>query len=503
MRLICLSAIAAMLALLPAHGQQDSAKNVGPYTILISADTNKKAAWKKVASALRSKYEGAKVKVVKELTQEAITDALKGTNSRYAALIAQPEEADRELVLAMHRATRRLDDDIWGDCMWGIITGNSPKDAMRIAKARKPLVIKRLLGTTNVGWHRFAHSCCITDWKGAPILEQTGYQEPTKTDHSADPKVLRTGLQSVFAEQLSKKKPQLIVTSSHATQFNLEMPFSLGLIFPAGKHFYELSPGGLPEFAGKILPACMSGNTEAAEDWVKEKKLSPIRPDGTTRVWLAAGNCLFGDVCRSGSSMAATALSAYTCNQVVGYVVPSWYGAGGWGTLGTFMDSVAGTTLAEAWFLNNQFILARTKDLHPDLLKIDFNDPQFEAQSMLNEFIAAKIPLKQEQVKDSFGLVHDRDVVAFYGDPAWSATPDEEHSASPLSVSWNGTDSFTITANRDRDGQCAIWFPHNVKRVTGCDDPTAICADNFILWQKLTLAAGETKTVTLKKAKKK
>lgn len=490
------------MALLPLSATEEEAQHVGGYTILISSDTSKKPEWRKVAAALQDKYQDARVKIVKNLTEEAICRALKETNGRYAALVTQPEETDRKLVLAMHRATRRLDDDIWGDCLWGIITGHSAKDALRIAKAKKPLVIKRLLGTTNVGWHRFERSFCITDWTDAPVLEQTGYQEPTQTlytDKTAKGrKVLKEGLQTLFAEELEKKKPQLIVTSSHATQFNLEMPFSRGLIFPAGKRFYQLSPDKLPEFAKEILPACLSGNTEAAIKWAKKNKLADIRPDGTTRVWLAAGNCLFGDVCNSGSSMAATALSSYTCNQVVGYVVPSWYGAGGWGTLGTLMDNVAGTTLAQAWFLNNQMILARTQALNPKLLDIQFNDPQFAPATLLKQLMDAQVPLVEEQLKDTFGLVHDRDVVAFYGDPAWSATPDEEHSSSPLSVVWNNADSFTITANRTHNGQCAIFFPPHINGVIGCNDTAAICADNFILWQKLPLAAGESKTVQLK-----
>ena len=491
------------MALLPLSATEEEAQHVRGYTILISSDTSKKPEWRKVAAALQDKYKDAKVKIVKSLTEEAICHALKETNGRYAALITQPEETDRKLVLAMHRATRRLDDDIWGDCLWGIITGHSAKDALRIAKAKKPLVIKRLLGTTNVGWHRFERSYCITDWTYAPVLEQTGYQEPTQTlytDKTAKGrKVLKEGLQTLFAEELEKKKPQLIVTSSHATQFNLEMPFSRGLLFSADKHFYQLSPDKLPEFAKEILPACLSGNTEAAIKWAKKNNLPHIRPDGTTRVWLAAGNCLSGDVCNSGTSMAATALSAYTCNQVVGYVVPSWYGAGGWGTLSTFMDNVAGTTLAQAWFLNNQMILARTQALNPKLLGVHFNDPQFDPAALLKQMMDACVPLVQEQLKDTFGLVHDRDVVAFLGDPAWSATPDEEHSNSPLRVVWSGSDSFTITANRHHVGPCAICFPPRVTNVTGCDAPTAICADNFILWQKLTLAAGEAKTVHLKK----
>lgn len=31
------------------------------------------------------------------------------------------------------------DDDPYGDCIWGIVTGYAPEDAMRIASAESPL----------------------------------------------------------------------------------------------------------------------------------------------------------------------------------------------------------------------------------------------------------------------------------------------------------------------------------------------------------------------------
>ena len=64
-----------------------------------------------------------------------------------------------------HRLTRRLDDDPYGDCIWGIVTGYTPQDAMRIASETQPLVISRSMGTTNVDASRFTDSMSITDWQ--------------------------------------------------------------------------------------------------------------------------------------------------------------------------------------------------------------------------------------------------------------------------------------------------------------------------------------------------
>ena len=216
-------------------------------------------------------------------------------------------------------------------------------------------------------------------------------------------------------------------------------------------------------------------------------------------MWLAAGNCLFGDARNTNQSMAITALSAYTCNQVVGYTVPSWYGAGGWGTLGSFVDMADNTTLAEAWFLNNQFILHNTQKLFPGLLQVQFNSEGID-YAFHREIMKTGIDLNKVSARDAFGLVHDRDVVAFYGDPAWSATVDTAQSARSLALDWKDAKTVTITAARDYKGRLGIWFPTTAtgKGATGCDAPDAVFTNDFILFPELEMKKGETRTVTVK-----
>lgn len=467
------------------------------YTIITTSTTDQQPEWHAVAEALAAKYPGAKITVLPELSEDALAKTLRSTSARYAGIVIRPEEVNRVTVNNLHRAARRVDDDPWGDCIWGIITGYSAADALRIATADKPLVIKRLLGTTNVGWHPFEQSCCITDWTNAPVLEQKGNQEPTSTTYDSNTPEGENGLQSIFAKQLSTAAPQLLVTSSHATQFNLEMPFSRGLIFPADNRFYQLSQQQMHDFFSP-LSAAYQGKTEQLNKLAQKLNCPEIEPDGTPRVWLAAGNCLFGDAYGSNQSMVITALSAYTCNQVVGYTVPSWYGAGGWGTLGTFVDSLEGMPLSQAWYINNQFMLHNCMQIDPALLNVRFNDEQitFLLQSSV---LRSSKKITQENAKDAMGLVHDRDVVAFYGDPAWSAFIDSTHSQRPCSVTWNTDKSFTISANRDYKGRLGIWFPTATtgRDATGCDDKSAVFTNDFILFPELELKKGESRTINI------
>ncbi len=468
------------------------------YTIITSKATQADPSWAAVAEALKKKYPEASICALDELSEAALVQALRSTNARYAACVLRPQEVGRVLVNNLHRAARKIDDDPWGDCIWGIVTGYTAADALRIAQASEPLIIKRMLGTTNVDHSRFEHSCCITDWTDAPVREQNGYTEPTTTTYpkgGADDKLL-----GIFAGELSHQKPQFVVTSSHATQFNLEMPFSRGLIFSHGNRFHQLPAEDFPLFRTPLRKALRG---DAAELASLAGKYQAVETDGTPRVWLAAGNCLFGDAQNSPHSMCVTALSAYTCNQVVGYTVPSWYGAGGWGTLGTFMGNTAGTSLAEAWFLNNQFMLHKTAQLNPALLQVQFNEESFHPGAIVHQIIKARIQVNPKDTQDAFGLVHDRDVVAFYGDPAWRAQLDESHAQAPYTITWENARRFTITANYDTKDRCAVWFPtsETSKDATSCNivcenaQPGVVFTNDFILFPELELKKGESLSV--------
>ncbi len=471
-----------------------SATAKGEYAILTSKATQAVAGWDKVVDALKKRHPEAQVEVLDTLTEESCAAALRKVGARYAAVVLRPEECGLEIVNTLHRAARKVDDDIWGDCIWGIVTGATPEAAVKVVSG-DPLVIKRLLGTTNVGAGAFEHSCCITDWTGSPVMEQSGYKEPKQREIPAE----QTAREDIFDEQLSTQKPQLIVTSSHATQFNLEMPFGKGLIFPAHGKFHRITQFQMGDFRN-CLWAAMRGKPEVLNQLADKLKAPAIEPDGEPRVWLAAGNCLFGNAQHTAQSMVVTAMSAYNCKQVVGYTVPSWYGKGGWGTLSMFFENIQGGSLAEAWYLNNQFILNETLQLHPELLKAQFNDAEIGARFIRPMGMTLqRLQIPQPKAEDALGLVHDRDVVALYGDPAWRACIDGSHSSRPLSIEWQGDKQFTITAHGDHKGRAAVWFPTAAtgEGATGCDAEGAVFTNDFILFPTLEMKKGERKTVTI------
>lgn len=102
--------------------KKDSGKN--DYAIIISEETAAMPEWKAVADKLAEKHGGSIVTVKDSMF--AKLDTLKKMAPRFMAVVARPEEIDRVLVNDLHRLTRRLDDDPYGDCIWGHRHGLHP-----------------------------------------------------------------------------------------------------------------------------------------------------------------------------------------------------------------------------------------------------------------------------------------------------------------------------------------------------------------------------------------
>ena len=190
---------------------------------------------------------------------------------------------------------------------------------------------------------------------------------------------------------LNDFKPDLFVTSGHAT----ERDWMLGFTYKNG--FFKSSGGQL-----------------FGED-TKQKRLEIASPN--PKVYLAIGNCLMGNI-DGPDAMALAWMNDCGVRQMVGYTVPTWFGYGGWGLLDYFVEQPGRYTLTEAFFANHH----------------------------------ALIHSLETKAGNLRGLQFDRDVVAFYGDPAWVARFD----AGPCSYAQTltqrgGVYTLTITPQRGAD----------------------------------------------------
>jgi zinc protease len=463
------------------------------------------AGWKEVSAEL-ARIHGGKVRTF-DGQAESLLPVLKEEKPRFLAVVGAPSAFDAKFVRALNRVARAVDGDPYTDVRWGLITGATPGDGLKLVKTRDPLVIRRALTTTGIDLGLVDSGLTLSDGGkgGYTVKEQSAPPQDKMWDEKAQPE----GTVTLFADAWAKASaPQLLVTSSHATQYNLEMPFGLGLIASYGGKFHVLSRQKLPEFARFLGGAMFTGDPVKLGEWLRDQRLPLLPGSDEPKVWVAAGNCLIGDAHASADSMVVTALGAGGVRQFVGYVVPTWFGRAGWGTLGLWQASRGGLSLSEAFVLNDHQLIEETRGRFPQALGVSFDSDEIQkALATRNGFTEGLAKLQNEGVKiekDLLGLVHDRDVLALWGDPAWDARFDANRKPHALECAWSADGrELTIRAREDFEGTIARLLPRRFETAPAAETPDGwqgVVADDFLLFPKVSLKQGETRTIRLKPA---
>jgi zinc protease len=304
----------------------------------------------------------------------------------------------------------------------------------------------------------------------------------------------------------------LLVTSSHATQVNLEMPFSLGGIVCASNRLYALDQTNFFRWVRTVSRGSAKGGEywfaqpsceKYRQEWAGTTKAPMLRTSTRPKVFVAAGNCLIADTLTSRDSMVVTWLSVGGVSQFFGYTVGTWYGKGGWGTLDLWTASAGQMTLSEAVFLNNQRILWQLKEENPRLLEISFKDADVRSprnREVLEEVFKAP----QKRQKDQLGMVYDRDVLVLYGDPKWEARLDSAKQQDRVHWTWaagkDGSETLTLRArNKFSSDAFPVLLPHRMSnpQVLSAGDLSPVLNDKFILFPNLKLEPGRDYVVKI------
>jgi zinc protease len=420
------------------------------YAIVVSKRTHEDPDWKKVVDALvkkhADKYHAQVIEYGTDVDESLAP--LRRLFPRYAAFVAQPEEAGREFVVKVHRLTRKLDDDPYTDVLWGIVTGFSAADALRIAETGQPLEIHCAAAGTGINLEMFEQGFWFNEGSDDEYTEKhKGGKAETKHGYADAAKPMI----DMFAEY----GPQLFLTSGHATWRDWQIGYP-------------------PHQRGQFR--CQDGVLYGVD---RSGKRYPLRSPNP-KVYLPAGNCLMGLI-RDKQSMALAWLGSGGADQMIGYVVSTWYGRGGWGTRDYFFSEPGRYTLSEAFYFNNQAIVYDLQTRFPKTADVDFNQWNIETDPYIMGRLAAQLGYTKDEpdLKDNLGLHWDRDTVAFYGDPAWEArlapSPATRSTGRPgyrarftqnLSVSGN---RYTFTLKADADCSPgrppAMLLPHRVRDI--------------------------------------
>ncbi|MBN1852665.1 MAG: hypothetical protein JW829_08070 [Pirellulales bacterium] len=432
---------------MPLVAGEDSSANAfsnSNYAVAVSGTTESQTEWRQVVDALAAKYQ-ASVLVYSQSIDELL-EPLQHQFPRYVCFVTRPDEATREFVAQVHGLMRRFDDDPYTDALWGILTGYDAANALKIAQTDQPLVIRRVVAGTQVALDRCEEGAWYCEIEQGRMVRKEKGSEPRQEKGPAD----TTG---ALVDALNEYHADLFITSGHAT----ERDWQIGFRYRNGSFRSE---------AGKLFGVDTRGE--------KYPILSP-----NPKVYLPVGNCLMGHI-DGPDAMALAFLNSAGVRQMIGYTVPTWFGYAGWGCLDYFVEQPGRFTLAEAFFANHQALLYRLQTEFPEL---------------------ARIPAKAGQTKGSgtgSGLLFDRDVLAFYGDPAWSArmAPGPLQWDQKLTVAENvvtfvmepraGEDTLKpVDSNGSQRGGRPIFcfLPQRVQNITILEgeDLRPVITDNFLL----------------------
>lgn len=376
--------------------ERPSALLENTYLVLASEDVANDAEWMAVAEKLAKKHNSHIVTFAE--APGDVLETLRAENPRYVAIVDKPENIGRDYVIDLHLMCRDIDDDIYADFLWGIITGYDATAAERMVdNSTEPLVIKDAVATimelNSAKW--FDNYAWVDDHTRGLWGYKNGRDSKIVTDMVEKEEVLNK-----FKELYEAYDPDLVVTAAHATQQNLEMPYSLGHIKPRDGKLYAQNI-----FTGEECDIIESGKR---------------------RVYTAVGNCLIGDMNNTKESMAAAWMNGSNAATMIGYVVTTWHGRNGWGALKYWVTNPFRYTLAEAVYMNQQDFIHQQDAWYPELRKerYTFCDGFMEelntAAKRMQEVVGREVSFESAEDWDMLGFWHDRDVLVYYGDPMWN-----------------------------------------------------------------------------------
>lgn len=336
---------------------------VGGYAVVASSATYADASWKAVIDALVAKHDAHLVLYSGTAFPVSVKNSLSSKMPKYVCFVGKLSELGKPYVQAAYQLSRSIDSDIYGDFIWGIITGYDAADAMRLVEA-PPLAVRRGLLKTCGGWLSCLHSGIFHSEVEYRLM---GIKEPGQAYYTTNDSPVDDT--NALVSQINTNKVDLVVSSGHATQTSWQLHYpnvgNDGMFYSSNGQVYGRAKNGSIYYINSTNP----------------------------KIYWAPGNCLIG-LATSVDHMVPSWIRSGGAVQFAGYVVTTDNGYMGWGVYDFFLDLLDRFTFAESVFLTNQSLLF---------------DQEFKTPGI-----------------DQNKLAYDKDVFAFYGDPAYEARVDPE-----------------------------------------------------------------------------
>ena len=353
----------------------------------------------------------------------------------YTCFVTPKELAGRAFTGEVSRMAREITPDPYCDTFWGILTGYDASDIKRVAEFKGPIDITDALDMVGGFHHSLMRRCYSFDETQEDNLRIT---DPSK---KYDNKKTRTDKD--FTEQFVKLVNgggfQIIMTSGHASEHD----WASGYLNSLNMYLIDRK--------GQI----------AARD--TRGRVTDVK-DTTPKIWCAAGNCLIGNIPHGQDSCMATAMiHSFGVYQLMGYTIETWFGRQGWTAQGMLTDYPGYYSFNESFHFANAWIVENL--VKHDWNRVTLNTSDYETfqRTAAASLRGLRFKNSSEQ-QEALGLLYDRDVVAFYGDPAMRAAIDPKPGQTlklERSRSADGVLTLKLTAlKEDQWKEQGVYLPY-------------------------------------------
>ncbi|MGB0775928.1 MAG: hypothetical protein ACPGUY_08780, partial [Akkermansiaceae bacterium] len=348
--------------------------------------------------------------------QKNLTDALpalRTTHPEFTCFVTPGTETGPQFVAEVHRLTRRYDDDVYTDTRWGILTGYNAEAALNLAKFNQPITVRKTSSGTELAMDMVEQAV----WYDELVKNKT--VRKNTPDGKAVESKCPTDTTQLLADTLTEWKSDLFITSGHGYKEGWQIGF-------------RYKNGFFKSNDGKLFGKDTTGKT------------FPITSDHP-RIYLPIGNCLIGCI-ENKNAFALAMMKSAGVKGMIGYTVPTWFGYAGWGMLDYFVEQPGRYSLNEAFIANQHALVHRLDSSFLDSMK---HNP---APGKTVRITPKPVPGRYAVCSDSRdfpGLLHDRDVLAYYGDPALQAKMATRECAYDQKLTIEG-DTYTLTVTGKR-----------------------------------------------------
>ena len=462
-----------------ARPAQAATKKMPGYAIVVPANHPELDG---AVQALKTKHAtlGPKVFTYEKDVREVLP-GLQDMLPYYTCFVTPKELAGRAFTAEISRMAREILPDPYVDTFWGILTGYDASDIKRVAEFKGPIDITDALDMVGGFHHSLMKRCYSFDETQEDNLRIT---DPSK---KYDNKKTRTDRD--FTEQFVKLVNgggfQIIMTSGHASEHDWASGYLNSL------NMYLIDRKG--QLAAR--------DTRGRVTDIKDK---------TPKIWCAAGNCLIGNIPHGQDSCMATAMiHSFGVYQFMGYTIETWFGRQGWTAQGMLTDYPGYYSFNEAFHFTNSWIIENL--VKHDWNRVTLNTADYETFQRTAAASLRGLRLKDsEEQREALGLLYDRDVVAFYGDPAMRAAIDPKPGQTlklERSTGADGVLTLKLTAlKEDQWKEQGVYLPYGFvmaspEVVSKSFDADVITASAFACVKlKGKIQKGDTITLVLKDA---